>query len=134
MLNQAKSIYNVLIYGFIFGAIIGLILYYVFPAYYTNLYLAVLGFFLVVESFIMFLIHNQVKGASDRKMVNTYLLAKTIKTILALVVIGIYAAIVKDKALVMRFSLWFILLYIVFLVIESKELLKIEKHKKNKEL
>lgn len=134
MLNQAKSIYNVLIYGFIFGAIIGLILYYVFPAYYTNLYLAVLGFFLVVESFIMFLIHNQVKGASDRQMVNTYLLAKTIKTILALVVIGIYAAIVKDKALVMRFSLWFILLYIVFLVIESKELLKIEKHKKNKEL
>lgn len=134
MLNKAKSIYNVLIYGFIFGAIIGLILYYAFPAYYTNLYLVVLGFFLVVESFIMFLIHNQVKGASDRQMVNTYLLAKTIKTILALVVIGIYAAIVKDKALVMRFSLWFILLYIVFLVIESKELLKIEKHKKNKEL
>lgn len=129
-----KLIINTILYGIIVGAIIGIIYFYLFPSYYTNWYLAIWLFFIVIETISIYLLEKMSHTVNDRQMVNGYLLMKTVKIIITLFVIVIYAAIVKDKTLTFKFAIAFIILYISFLAIESSQYLKLERSLKKKKL
>ena len=129
---KSKLILNTFGFGIIVGAIIGILLYYLFPTYYTDWYLVIWIFFLVIETLSIYLLEKMSHSVTDRQMVNGYLLMKTVKIIISLFVIVIYAALVKDKFLIFNFAIAFILLYISFLAIESSQYLKLERSLKKK--
>lgn len=129
---KATLITSVLAYGLIAGAIVGAILFYTFPAFYTNWYLAILAFFLVAEPLILLFVEHESKGAdaNPKKLLNAYMMTKVIKTIAMLASIGIYAIAVKEN--LKSFALTFFILYIIFLAIETFLFTRIEKRLKEK--
>lgn len=119
-------------YGLIVGAIMGLILVYFLPQYYTHWYPGLLFFFLIFETAIVIYAESQSKKATARQLSNAYMLTKVVKVFAALILVGIYAGIVKEG--IKSFVLIFMLLYILFLAIETHLFTRIEKHlKKEKE-
>lgn len=119
-------------YGLIVGSVLGLILVYFLPEYYTNWYPGVLSFFLIFETAIMIYVESYSKKATARQLSNAYMLTKVVKILAALVLVGIYAAVVGEA--MKSFVLIFMLLYVLFLVIETYLFTMIEKHlKKEKE-
>lgn len=119
-------------YGLIVGAILGLVLVYLLPQYYTNWYPGLLFFFLIFETAIVVYVESYRKKATARQLSNAYMLTKVIKVFTALILVGVYAAVVKEG--MKSFVLIFMLLYILFLVVETHLFTRIEKHlKKEKE-
>lgn len=130
---KSKLIFNTIGLGLVVGAIIGIIFYYIFPAYYTNWYFVIWLFFMLMETFCIYTLEKMSHTSTARQMINGYLLMKTVKIVLSLFLIVLYVAIVKEKPLVLRFTISFIVLYLSFLAIESSQYLKLEKSlKKNK--
>ena len=129
---KSKLILNTICFGIIVGAIIGILLYYIFPTYYTEWYLAIWMFFIVIETLSIYMLEKMSNTATDRQMINGYLLMKTVKIIISLFVIVFYAVIVKEKPLIFNFAISFILLYISFIAIESSQYLKLERSLKKK--
>lgn len=118
-------------YGLIVGSIVGLVLVYLLPQYYTDWYPGILFFFLILETAIVIYVESYSKKATARQLSNAYMLTKVIKIFSALILVGIYAAAVKEG--IKSFALIFMILYILFLFIETHLFTRIEKHlKKNK--
>lgn len=127
---KAKLICTLLAFGLIVGAVIGLGFYYLLPQYYPTWYPQMLVFFLASETLIVNYVVSASNKATDRQLLNTYMLTKVVKIFLALFFVGIYAFTVKVE--IKNFVLVFMLLYILFLVIESYLFTKIEKRLKQK--
>lgn len=128
---KAKLISSLLAFGLILGALLGLLLYYQFPQYYPNWYEGILLFFLVLESLILSYVESTSRKATQRQMLNTYMLTKVIKIFAALMFVGAYALVVKEN--MKSFVLVFMIFYLLFLGMESILFLKIEKRLKNKQ-
>lgn len=128
---RAKLTFIVAAFGLILGGGVWALLYYVFPAYYPEWIGAIFLFFLVTEVLIVNYVYSRsLKEEKPQKMVNVYMLTKVIKILLALTFITIYVLAVKEQ--VKSFVLVFMIFYIVFLAVESKLFIQIEKHLKKK--
>lgn len=128
---KAKIVTSVLGCGFVVGAIVGAIIYYGFPVYFTNWYFGILAFFLVVEPLILLYVEHESRTAKDRQLVNVYMLTKVIKTIAVLGFILIFYAI-EGKENLKGFVIILLTFYFIFLVIETLFFTKIEKRLKEK--
>jgi len=115
------------------GAVIGALLYHFATGFDINWYIASLFFFLILEVFIVAYVESKSHKVEQKKLVNIYMLTKVVKILLALVFATIYALAIKEN--IKTFILGFISLYVLFLIIESRTFVKIEKHLKenNKE-
>jgi hypothetical protein len=128
---KAKLVVCTLAFGLIVGAVIGALLYYQFPDYYPNWYEGILAFHLILESLIFVYVESASRKATQRQMLNTYMLTKVIKVFSALIFVGAYYAIVREN--IKSFVLVFMIFYLLFLAIESWLFLKIEKRLKKKQ-
>lgn len=129
---RAKLVTSVLAYGLIVGAGLGAVLFYGFPTFYTNWYLVILAFFLVIEPLILLFVDYESRDAdaNPKKLLNVYMLTKVLKTVAVLGAIAIYGIAVKEN--LKSFALTFFMLYIIFLAIETFLFTKIEKRLKEK--
>lgn len=128
---KAKLVATMLAYGCVIGAILGSILYYIFPSFYPSSYLGILAFFLIVEPLIILFVEKSSHSASPKQLLNVYLMTKVIKTVASLAVIAIYAIAVKEN--VKSFVLTFMILYMLFLAVETILFTRIEKRLKEKQ-
>lgn len=117
--------------GLIASACIGAGLYYFQPLFNWNWFVAIFVFFLIVESAIIYLVSSRSMYTEKKKMVNLYMLTKTVKLVASLIFISLYILIVKQDIKV--FVSVFILFYLLYLVIETRLFIKIEKHIKEKD-
>ena len=129
---RTKLIAGILGYGCVLGAVVGAVLYYGFPAYFTNWYYGILAFFLVVEPLVLVYIENESRTATDRQLVNSYMLTKVVKTVAVLGLIVIYYAVVGRENL-KSFVIVLLIFYFLFLVVETFFFTKIEKRLKEKQ-
>ena len=129
--SKVKLVTSVLGCGLIIGAIVGAILYYGFPDYFTNWYFGILAFFLIVEPLILLYIEHDSRTVKDKQLVNSYMLTKTIKIIAILGFVVVYYAL-AGKEEIKNFVIALIALYMLFLVLETFFFAKIEKHLKEK--
>lgn len=127
---RLKLILIVLSFGLVLSAAIGLVLYNVLPQYYPNWFMGIVCFFLVLETFEVSFIESSSHKATQRQLLNNYLLTKVIKMFGALLFIGAYALIVKEG--LKNFALVFMIFYILFLFVETLIFQKIEKRLKEK--
>lgn len=117
--------------GILFGAALGLILYYQFPQYYdAGWYLGTYFLFMIMETAVLLFAEQKSRNATAKQMVNVYLLTKVIKVILSLVFITAYVLIVKGN--IKSFVLIYMIFYLFFLFVETKLFTQIEKHLKEK--
>lgn len=117
-------------YGLIIGSILGLVLVYLLPQYYTDWYPGLLFFFLILETGLILYVESYSKKATARQLSNAYMLTKVVKIFAALIIVGIYAAAVKEG--MKSFVIIFMSLYILFIFIETFLFTRIEKHLKEK--
>jgi len=125
---KAKIITSLVAIGLISSAILGLLLYYVLPQFYSDWYFEVLLFFLVLETALVSFVISGSKTATSKKMVNVYLLSKVVKMLASLVFVAIYMFAVKEN--IRNFILTFIAFYAIYLGIETFLFSKIEHHLK----
>lgn len=128
---KAKLIASILAYGCIVGGTLGAILYYVFPAFYPSWYLGILIFFLCIEPLIVLFVEKSSHTATPKQLLNTYMMTKVIKTVASLMLIAIYAIAVKEE--IKSFILSFMILYMLFLAIETMLFTRIEQRLKEKQ-
>lgn len=129
--TKAKLVTYILASGLIIGALIGLLLYYVFPQFYPNWYEGILLFFIVIESLILAYVESCSRRVTSRQMLNSYMLTKVVKVFSSLIFIGAYMIIVKEDK--KSFVLIFMIFYLLFLALESVLFLQIEKRLKKKQ-
>lgn len=127
---RTKLITILIAFGLVAGGGIGALLYYVLPQFYPNWYLGIVFFFLITESLLIAYVVKSSQTATQKKMVNIYMLAKVVKMILALFFIAIYALTVKEN--IKSFVVVFIVFYGLYLGIETYMFSKIEKYMKEK--
>lgn len=117
-------------FGLIIGALVGALLYYVFPQFYPDWYFGIVFFFLIMEVVIMNFVISKSAKVDSKKMVNVYMLTKVVKILVSLVFIAIYALTVKEN--IKNFVIVFIAFYVLYLFLETALFSKIEKHLKEK--
>ena len=117
--------------GLISGAIFGAVLYFQFPEYYPNWFVESFAFFLFVEGIILSYIEtiSQTKK-SPGKLLNAYLIAKTMKIVASAVFALVYYLSVKDGFT--NFAIVFVAFYLIFMAIEIFLFFKIERQIKQK--
>ncbi len=126
-----KIVLATLFLGLTLGSALGVVLYNFIENFDLNWYIASLMFFVIMEVGIMIYVEGKSAKTEPKKIVNTYMLAKVVKILSALLLAAIYAFVVKHG--VKNFMIGFISLYILFLFIESRMFMIIEKHlKENK--
>ncbi|MFT3992969.1 MAG: hypothetical protein QM660_01575 [Dysgonomonas sp.] len=127
---RAKLVFIALSFGLIISALIGGLLYYAFPNYYPNWFEAIIIFFLILEPLVVVYVEATSRKATQRQLLNTYMLTKVIKIFASLIFVGIYALVVKEG--IKSFVLIFMSFYILYLFIETFIFMKIEKRLKEK--
>jgi hypothetical protein len=127
---RLKLILNLILWGVLGGAIIGLPLFRFLPSYYSPLFLEMLLGFIVLETLIISWVELKSRSTSDKKLALTYLGIMVVKMLLALMVIVTYALLAQSG--IRAFSLTFISLYLLFLGLESWTFIKIEKNLKKR--
>lgn len=128
---KAKLLTTLWPVGILFGAVLGVVLYYQFPQYYNpGWYLGTYFLFMIMETVILLFAEQKSNSATAKQMVNVYLLTKVIKVILSLVFITIYVLVVKEN--IKSFVLIYMIFYLFFLFVETKLFTLIEKQLKEK--
>lgn len=127
---RPKLVFIALSFGLIISALIGGLLYYVFPNYYPNWFEAIIIFFLILEPLVVVYVEATSRKATQRQLLNTYMLTKVIKIFASLIFVAIYALVVKEG--IKSFVLIFMSFYILYLFIETFIFMKIEKRLKEK--
>jgi L-asparagine transporter-like permease len=128
---KVKLILSIALFGIISGALIQALLNYQFPEYYPGWYESIPVFFIVLESSILIYADSSSRKATQKQMLNVYMLTKVIKVFAALIFIGIYALTIKEN--IKSFVLIFMIFYLLFLAFESYLFLRIEKRLKKKQ-
>jgi cytochrome c biogenesis factor len=118
-------------YGLLVGAGTVAVLHYCLPGFSRNWFLAVFVFFMALETLIINLVVNNSRSKDSKKMVNTYMLTKTLKIVLSLFLVLIYFIIERSNG-IKTFAVVLVVFYFLFLVAETFLLTKIEKHIKTK--
>jgi len=118
-------------YGLLVGAGVAAVLHYYFPGFSWNWFLAIFVFFMALETLIINLVVNNSRNKDSKKMVNTYMLTKTIKIVSSLVFVLVYFIIEKSNG-IKTFAVVLVVFYFLFLLAETFLLTKIEKHIKTK--
>lgn len=128
---KAKLLTTLWPVGILFGAVLGVVLYYQFPQYYNpGWYFGTYFLFMIMETVILLFAEQKSNSATAKQMVNVYLLTKVIKVILSLVFITIYVLVVKEN--IKSFVLIYMIFYLFFLFVETKLFTLIEKQLKEK--
>lgn len=128
--NNKLIIYTISL-GLILSGCIGLILFYFFPsAINWNWYIAIVSYFLIIETCIILYVNKSSQTKDKKQMVNVYMLTKVAKILSSLVLIAIFAF--KDKEHLKNFVIIYIVFYLLYLAIETFMFVKIEKHIKEK--
>lgn len=128
---KAKLVTSVLGYGLIIGAAVGAIIYYKFPTYFSNWYFGILGFFLVIESLVLLYVEYDSRKENGKQLVNSYMLTKVFKIIAILGFVIIYY-VSEGKEEIRNFVIPLMVLYALFLLVETFFFSKIEKRLKEK--
>ncbi|NDW19375.1 hypothetical protein D0T53_10690 [Dysgonomonas sp. 216] len=125
---KAKLITLLVAFTFVCAAILGALLFYVFPQFYPGWYFEIVFFFLILETALISFIESVSRKTTSRKMVNMYMLTKVVKMLLSLIFITIYVLVVKEN--IKNFVLTFIIFYVLSIVMETFLFSKIEKRLK----
>ncbi|WP_165025867.1 hypothetical protein [Dysgonomonas sp. ZJ279] len=127
---RAKLVTIILAFGLIVGGLIGALLYFQLPDYYPNWFEGILLFFLVLESSVVAYVEAQSRKATQRQLLNTYMLTKIVKIFASIIFVGIYALVIKEG--IKNFILIFMLFYLLYLFVETLIFTRIEKRLKEK--
>lgn len=90
----------------------------------------VIAFFFLYELMVIIITDKKGKTSTDRQLVNLYLGLKVGKIFLSLILVSIYAFVIKEE--VKRFVLVFVLIYFIYLLFDTLYLSKREKRTKTK--
>ena len=113
--------------GVLFGGVLMFILAYLLPQYYNReWFLWTYLFFMIIETGVVFYVDWASQKATQRQMVNVYLLTKVVKILLSLAFVAAYAIGVKEG--IKSFVLVFMLFYLFFLFIETVIFRAVEKN------
>lgn len=123
-----KIVLATLLIGLAVGTVLGIVFQNFLTGFNLNWYIGVLMYFAILSTLIVAYVEGKSRQVDQKKMVNVYMLTKVVKMLLSLFVILIYALVVKEG--LKPFALSFVSLYLLFLVIESRMFLRIEKHLK----
>lgn len=126
-LDKTRYLLGIAGYGVLVSAVIAVVLHYFFPGFSWNWFAGVFLFFMVIESFIINLVINNSNNNDKKRLVNIYMLSKTVKIVLSLFFVLIYYLIAGGADLKM-FIIVFVAFYFLFLLAETYLLGKIEKH------
>lgn len=130
-LLKKKLIGNLVLFGAIGGGIIGAVIHFLLPAYSIGGWFVGILLLLIVA---MVLVVNYVISASekvtDRKLANVYMLILMVQMLVVLAIVTLYSLMIKENT--PGFALSFILLFLLFLGLETWSFVKLEKFLKEK--
>lgn len=130
-LLKKKLIGNLVLFGAIGGGIIDAIIHFLLPAYSIGGWFVGILLLLIVA---MVLVVNYVISASekvtDRKLANVYMLILMVQMLVVLAIVTLYSLMIKENT--PGFALSFILLFLLFLGLETWSFVKLEKFLKEK--
>lgn len=128
---KKKLIGNLILFGAIGGGIIGAVIHFMLPTYFIGGWFAGILLLLIVA---MVLVVNYVISASekvtDRKLANVYMLILMVQMLVVLAIVTLYSLMIKENT--PGFALSFILLFLLFLGLETWSFVKLEKFLKEK--
>lgn len=129
---KKKLIINLLSFGIAGSIAIGLILYFLLPTYFcgTGWYIVLSVFFLIAISLVVNYVISVSEKVTDRRLANVYLLILMVQMLFVLVVITLYSLLIKENT--PGFALTFVLLFLLFLGLETWSFVQIEKYLKEK--
>lgn len=123
---KIKLLGYLLILGLIVGAVLGGVLFYALPQYYSNWFVETWVFFMLIEAIILSYIENVSRTKkSPGKLLNAYLISKIMKLAAGAVFVGIYYTAVRLE--MTSFLLTFVAFYLLFMGIETFLFSKIER-------
>lgn len=126
---RSKLITTLVAFGLIVSAIIGFGVLQFLPTFDMNWFVGIVLFFLIFEPIVISIVENSSRKKTQNQMVNIYMLTKVIRIIPALSFITIYA--LADGRETKSFVVIFILLYFLYLIVETLMFMRIEKHVKS---
>lgn len=128
----SKLVSNLLIWSVVGGIVIGLIFYFLIPSYYAQWFPAIFGLMALVEVLLVLWVEKLSRQASGQGLVHVYMAISLGKMMFAVGAIALYAFLVNKE--VKAFALDFVLVYLLFLILESQTFVKLEKYLKEKKL
>lgn len=128
---KVKLILSITLFGIVTGALIQALLNYQFPEFYPKWYEGILAFFIILESLVGLYADSSSRKATQRQMLNVYMLTKVVKVFASLIFIATYAVVIKEN--IKSFVLIFMIFYLLFLAFEAYLFLRIEKRLKKKQ-
>ena len=132
-MNIASNlVLSLLKWAVVFGIVIGVALYFLIPSYYAQWFPAIFGLMALLEVFLVVWVEKLSRQASGQGLVHVYMAISLGKMMFAVGVIALYAFLVGKE--VKAFALDFVLVYLLFLVLESWTFVKLEKYLKEKRL
>lgn len=129
-LLKVRLITGLIGYGFIAGGLVAGVLHYLDQGINWNWFLAILFFFLFVESLIVNLVVSNSRNKDKKRLVNIYMLTKVIKIVLSLGFVLLYITLERMDSF-KSFILLYVAFYILFLFAELVIFSKIEKYIKS---
>lgn len=129
-LFKAKLLTYTIAFGLIISSVIGFGLSYLYPEFDLNWFFCIAVYFLVMETFLIYMTVTGGQKNEKKKMVNLYMLTKVIKVVTSLLFITVYILAVKQNTKI--FVSAFILFYLTYLIAETFLFVNIEKHIKEK--
>lgn len=123
---KKKLLTNLLAFGLVITSLVGLAQYYTKPLCSWGWFFATTSFFLVLEFIIILYVESISRINEKKKLVNAYMLTKVVKIILSLILVTIYALVVREN--IKEFVILFVLFYFLYLIVEAILFIKIEKH------
>lgn len=127
-----KLVTNLLKWAVLGGIFIGVVFYFLLPEFYSPWFPAIFLLMAVVQVLLVFWVEKLSRKASGPGLVHVYMGISMGKMMFAVAMIALYAFLVKAQ--VRAFALDFVLVYLLFLVLESTTFVKLEKHLKEKRL
>lgn len=131
-LFKTRLIFGLIGYGLLAGAGVAVVLHNFFPGLDWSWFAAILVFFMAIESLIIHLAVNGSYSKDEKRLVNIYMLTKSLKIIPSLIFILIYF-LVEGTYNLKNFIVVYIIFYLLFLIAETYMLTRIEKHIKLKD-
>lgn len=127
-----KLVLRLLIWALVLSLSIGLAFYFLASDFYSKWFPEIVLLFVVSEALLIFWVEKLSHKVSDVGLVRVYMGVSLGKMMLAVILIALYAKLVAVE--VKAFAVNFILLYLLFLVLESWAFIRFEKYQKEKRL
>lgn len=115
--------------GIILGGIVGVLLSLYLPAYYSDAYPYIIIGFIIFESALVYMVKYLSTKVSAVRLAQVYMAIMIAKLLLSFGVIGCYI-LINGKEEVKPFAINFAIIYILFLILESRAFVQFEQHLK----